>query len=114
MDLKIPTPLQSSASPLLAVILVFELVCRDIGVMDGTGHVTYVGRKAECVRFKHFSDTIYPSTILEVAARDDRVASAKVGHVRLLHCLHFISQTVYKNSHFKTCVAFALNRFSDV
>ncbi|KAH3891464.1 medium-chain acyl-CoA ligase ACSF2, mitochondrial-like [Dreissena polymorpha] len=50
----------------------------DIGIMDETGHVRFIGRKAECVRFKHFSDTIYPSVIFDAVKKDSRVLNAKV------------------------------------
>lgn len=46
--------------------------------MDETGHVTYIGRKSECVRFKHFSDTVYPEKILKVAEKDQSIKTAKV------------------------------------
>lgn len=46
--------------------------------MDETGHVTYIGRKSDCVRFKHYSDTVYPSKILSVVESHEKVQTAKV------------------------------------
>ena len=50
----------------------------DIGTMDETGHVTYIGRKVDCVRFKHFSDVVYPSKILNVVEANEKIQNAKV------------------------------------
>ncbi|XP_052795529.1 medium-chain acyl-CoA ligase ACSF2, mitochondrial-like [Mya arenaria] len=50
----------------------------DIGIMDETGHVTYIGRKSEMVIFKHYSEAVSPSFILEVVKKDERVLNAKV------------------------------------
>lgn len=58
--------------------MTFRPILRDIGVMDETGHVTYIGRKAECVRFKHHGDTLYPSQILDAVQKEPRVKNAKV------------------------------------
>ncbi|XP_053397937.1 uncharacterized protein LOC123552450 isoform X2 [Mercenaria mercenaria] len=49
----------------------------DIGIMDGSGHVTYIGRKADCVRYKHFSDVVYPAQILSVIESNDKIQNAK-------------------------------------
>ncbi|KAL4232985.1 hypothetical protein ACF0H5_007672 [Mactra antiquata] len=50
----------------------------DIGTMDETGHVTYIGRKSDCVRFKHYGDTVYPVKILSILEADDRISCSKV------------------------------------
>ncbi|KAK3605368.1 hypothetical protein CHS0354_040958 [Potamilus streckersoni] len=50
----------------------------DIGKMDETGHITYVGRAAECVKFKHMGVGVYPSHILNAAKAHPEVAEAKV------------------------------------
>jgi hypothetical protein len=48
--------------------------------MDETGHVTYIGRKADCVRYKHFSDVVYPVQILSVIETNKKVQNAKVSY----------------------------------
>ncbi|XP_033759851.1 putative acyl-CoA synthetase YngI [Pecten maximus] len=50
----------------------------DLGIMDATGHIKLLGRKEECVVFKHIGDKVYPSLILDTASKHEAVKEAKV------------------------------------
>lgn len=46
--------------------------------MDETGHVTFVGRKIECLRIKHYGDMFFPNQIIEAAKKDTRTQNVQV------------------------------------
>ncbi|XP_062574153.1 medium-chain acyl-CoA ligase ACSF2, mitochondrial-like, partial [Saccostrea cucullata] len=49
----------------------------DVGSMDDTGHVTYIGRKSDCLFFKHGGDKIYPKQLTDIiSAHSDVLESA--------------------------------------
>ncbi|XP_069104945.1 medium-chain acyl-CoA ligase ACSF2, mitochondrial-like [Argopecten irradians] len=50
----------------------------DIGIMDNTGHIELIGRKDECVVFKHIGDKVYPSLIIDTANKHQAIKEAKV------------------------------------
>ncbi|XP_061165047.1 uncharacterized protein LOC133174021 [Saccostrea echinata] len=52
----------------------------DIGKMDETSHVTYIGRKTDCLFFKHNGEKIYPKQLTEIiSSHADVLGSAVVG-----------------------------------
>ncbi|XP_060079314.1 uncharacterized protein LOC132558735 [Ylistrum balloti] len=63
---------------------------RDIGIMDATGHIRLLGRKEECVVFKHSGDKVYPSLILDTANKHEAVKEAKVVGIQDNHIGHEI------------------------
>ncbi|XP_061165391.1 medium-chain acyl-CoA ligase ACSF2, mitochondrial-like [Saccostrea echinata] len=52
----------------------------DVGKMDETGHVTYIGRKTDCLFFKHGGDKIYPTQLTDIiSSHPDVLESAVLG-----------------------------------
>lgn len=52
----------------------------DIGEMDDTGHIVFIGRKGDHMTFKHGGDKIYPKHITDVASSHPNIfESAVVG-----------------------------------
>ncbi|XP_060079313.1 putative acyl-CoA synthetase YngI [Ylistrum balloti] len=62
----------------------------DVGIMDVTGHIQLLGRKEECVVFKHTGDKVYPSLILDTANKHEAVKEAKVVGIQDNHIGHEI------------------------
>ncbi|KAK6192062.1 hypothetical protein SNE40_003607 [Patella caerulea] len=50
----------------------------DLGKMDETGHLTYIGRKSDCIRYKNKGDAVYPGEIENTVKTHPKIKEAMV------------------------------------
>lgn len=59
-------------------ISLIHFVLSDIGEMDDTGHIVFIGRKGDHMTFKHGGDKIYPKHITDVASSHPNIFESAV------------------------------------
>lgn len=65
-------------SVLILKISLIHFVFSDIGEMDDTGHIVFIGRKGDHMTFKHGGDKIYPKHITDVASSHPNIFESAV------------------------------------